>query len=263
MHAGSPDRALLDFVRAGRGTEASDAELGAVVTDGRITELDLRPTADALSYVEEGRVEALRDVEVLTVGDVMLSTLDLSGFTKLRELRLGSVGRGLWINASECGPLTFSLVPCAFEEGQTTHVLCRGDQLCEPDASKLERRRRGKSGASLLFSSIGTRGAQRVKPQGGEVLGWMSRHATVELATILRSYWSEAPWYWAQYGDEASVPEHERKTFRRMRDIEARVARGFYTSRTEPFDAATEPHLEAKDPNETYAHEIPACMFKI
>lgn len=243
------DSALLEFVQD---------RTGAIVIDGRITELDLRPMASALSYFNEHLVEALRDVEILTVGAVELSTLDLSGFTRLRELRLGSVARGLWINVSECHALTkFSLVPCAFEEGQTTNVLCRVDQLSEAEATELERLRTGSTGCSLLFSLLGTRGAQRVKPETGEVLGWQSRHANVELATLLRGYWSEAASYWAQFNDEADVPEFQRKTYRRMRDIEARVASGFYTSRTEAFDATSDPYLETKDTN------VPACMFKV
>jgi hypothetical protein len=268
MHDVSPDRALLDFTRAHAvhehgGADVSDAALGAVVVDGHITELDLRAMSGALDYFNEKLVEALRHVEVLTVGDVMISTLDLSGFTKLRELRLGSVGRGLWLNVSECGPLTFTLVPCAFEEGYTTNVLCRANQLSESVAAGLERKRKGSSGASLLFTIIGRSGPRRVTPHAGEVFGWMSRHDSVELATILRSYWSECPWTWAGYGDEASVPTHMRGTFRRMRDVESRVARGFYRSRTESFDAATEPYLEKKDPLVTYLHEIPACMFVV
>lgn len=107
MHidADSPDLALLAFVRQQRGADVSDAALGVVRVDGRITELDLRPMAAALDFFNERLVEALQHVEVLTVGDVMLSTLDLRGFKKLRELRLGSVARGLWTNASECGAL--------------------------------------------------------------------------------------------------------------------------------------------------------------
>lgn len=104
-------------------------------------------------------------------------------------------------------------------------------------------------------------GARELTPQTGEVLGWLRRHQTVELATILRSYWLEAPWSWALYRDEAAVPERYRATFRRLLDIEARVARGFYTSRTQRFDAATEPYFAQRDPNQTYAREVPACMF--
>jgi hypothetical protein len=256
------DALLTAFLRENGATAAT--------VDGAFAVIDLSELGPTLGDYGQGLIESLRHVEVLTVANTTLRTLDLSGFGRLRELRLGAVRREIQINVSECAALrSFVLLPdAAASEQFETLVLCRLDQLSVQDARAMEDQRRTPGGQlTVRFEFVDgseVSGTQSIRPTTGEMLGWLSRHPTTDLATILASHWHECPWFWAQYDAPNELPAHQRATLERLKDIEARVASGFYVSRAHEFDLRDHAwrNLERdRPPGAVLAREIPPRMF--
>jgi hypothetical protein len=261
--AARADAALLGFLR--------DADAHVPTEDGKIVELDLSAIGPALGDYQNQLVEQLRHVEIASIANTTLRTLDLSGWTHLRELRLGASRREIQINVSECRELTtITLLPYSPDAPDVyeTLVVCRLEQISRAAAQAMETR--GRTAGGLLTVRLEfvdgeeLSGAKRVRPVWGEMLSWLSRHSTTDLATILASYWHECPWFWAQYDDESQLTGDQRATFRRLRDIEARVAAGFYVSEKHPFDIRDDAwkHISRdRDLAIPVKREIPPWMF--